>query len=143
MREFIEQFRYRCHLWWRERREDYVGSPGNHLPDYGSPVYDESKYAVLVTESTPRFLIRSLSLYFGAIFIAALFFWLVIAFAPGTAPVVHIVFLLLTCLWTLFNVFATIGLCKARKAHRSKVTKSSNQTMRLTAEPREDQASDS
>jgi hypothetical protein len=120
MRKFFDRFRYRCHLWWRERREDYVGQADTHPLDYESPVAAESEHAVLVTESTPRFLLRSLGLYFGAILIAALVFRLVIAIAPGTAPVVRIVFLALTCLWTLFNVFATAGLCKARKAHRSK-----------------------
>jgi len=123
MREFIERLRFRGHLWWRERREDYVASPGNYLPDYGSPVYDESNCGVLVTESAPRFVIRSLSLYFGVIFIFALLLWLLIAFAPSTARVAGIVLLLLMCLWTLFNVFATVGLCKARKAHRSKAAK--------------------
>ena len=125
MRKFIDRFRYRCQLWWRERREDYIGHPGTHPPDKESPVDAEPEHAVLVTESTPRFLVRSLGLYFAAILIAALFFRLVIAIAPGTASVVRIVFLALTCLWTLFNVFATVGLCKARKTYRSKATKSS------------------
>jgi hypothetical protein len=114
IRGLIEQFRFRCHLWWRERRQDYVAQPGDHPA--GNPTPEDS---ILVTESIPRFLFRSLSVYFGVIVVAALLVWLLVAVAPGIASVARIIFLFLLCLWTLFNVFATVGLYKARKAYRS------------------------
>ncbi len=66
MREIIERFRYRFQLWRREQREDLLGPPGTHLADFfdHTSVYAQPKYAVLLTESTPRAVVRSVDVYF-------------------------------------------------------------------------------
>jgi hypothetical protein len=120
MHELIERFRYRLQLWWRDRREDYIGPPGTHLPDYfDDSIYADPKYAVLVTESAPRAIVRSVSVYFGIIFIAAQLCRLLIVLIPAARYVVSVIFLVFVTLWTLLMIVSSPGLLKARKAHRT------------------------
>jgi hypothetical protein len=142
MHELIERFRYRFQLWWRDRREDYIGPPGTHLPNYfDDSIYSKPKYTVLVTESAPRAIVRSVSVYFSIIFIAAQLCRLLIAVIPATRDVISVIFLIFVTLWTLLMILSSVGLHKARKARRSVGTKSSNQTMQLTADRRGDPVS--
>src|SRR6266403_5408538 len=133
MREIIERFRYRFQLWRREQREDLLGPPGTHLADFfdHTSVYAKPKYAVLLTESTPRAVVRSVGVYFGIIIIAAQICRLVAGFLPSARFGLSIGFLVFVGLWTLGMVLSTVDLYKARKAHRDEATKSSNQSLQL------------
>jgi hypothetical protein len=64
MSELIERFRYRFQLWRRERREDYIGPPGTLPTALESKLSDDPKRKVVLTESTPMFIIRALVSYF-------------------------------------------------------------------------------
>ena len=140
--DVIERFRYRFQLWRREQREDWFGAPGTHLPDFfDTSVYAKPKYAVLLTESTPRAVVRSVGVYFGIIIIAAQICRLVAGFLPSARFGLSIGFLVFVGLWTLGMVLSTVDLHKARKAHRDEATKSSNQSLQLTAGRRDDQVS--
>ena len=135
MRDIIERFRYRFQLWRREQREDLLGPPGTHLPDFfdHTSVYAKPKYAVLLTESTPRAVVRSVGVYFGIIIIAAQICRFVTGFLPSARFVLSMGFLVFVGLWTLGMILSTVDLCKARKAHRDEATKSSNQLLQPTA----------
>jgi|SRR6266403_3067040 len=135
MREIIERFRYRFQLWRREQREDLLGPPGTHLADFfdHTSVYAKPKYAVLLTESTPRAVVRSVDVYFGIIIIAAQICRFVAGFLPSARFVLSVGFLVFVGLWMLGMIFSTVDLCNARKAHPDEATKSSNQLLQPTA----------
>ena len=141
--DVIERFRYRFQLWRREQSEDWLGPPGTHLPDFfdHTSVYAKPKYAVLLTESTPRAVVRSVGVYFGIIIIAAQIFRLVAGLLPSARFVLSIGFLVFVGLWTLGLILSTVSLYKARKAHRDEANKSSNQSLQPTADRRDDQIS--
>lgn len=135
IRDIIERFRYRFELWRRERREDLFGTPRTDPLDASDDAsrYADPKYAVILSESTARFLGRIVFTYFGVVFLAAQICWLVAGLFPFVRLAVGISFLVFTGVWTLASIFSTLGFCKARKAHREEATKSSNRTMEPTA----------
>ena len=120
MHELIERFRYRLELWRHERREDLFGPPVTHPPDDPSDYI--RKYGSVITESTPRFLIRSVAVYFGIIIILAQLARLVDIFIPPARFSVSVALVVLICLWTLMMAISTIDVCKARKSHRDRST---------------------
>ena len=143
MSELIERFRYRFELWRRERRKDLFGPPGTHLSDlddYAPPVSPKLQ-ALRKSESIPRFLIRSVGLYFCIIILLAQFGRLIDHFFPFARFAVFVVFIVLVSVWTFIAVVCTIAEYKTRKRLRAGDTKSSNQSLQLTAGHRDDHPS--
>jgi hypothetical protein len=133
MREVIDRFRYRFLLWHRERREDLFGMPRNdprslrdYTDDRSPSKANDPSYRAVITESTSRFVIRSVGVYFGVIIILAQLSRLVLSLFPSARSAVFIAFLALVGFWTLGTVWSTLDFCKKRKAYREEATKSSN-----------------
>ena len=62
----MERFRYRFELWRREQREGSFWRPSPRSVDLGEPaIWENPKYEILWTESTPSFIMREVSLYVG------------------------------------------------------------------------------
>jgi len=137
MSELIERFQYRFQLWWRERYDDYIGSLGTRLSELReywreSPVYDNPKYEVLLSESTPRFIIREVSLWVVvALILSTLGFW-IDRFVPSARFAVGVTFIVLIGLSTVLSLLMAMDLAKRRKRYRTKPPKSSNRSMELT-----------
>jgi hypothetical protein len=142
IRDAIDRFRYRFHLWWKEQREDLSWRRGPEIADLGEPaVWENPKYDILWTESTPSFIVREVSLYVGIILILSnIGFW-IDRFFPSARHVVGIVFLWLVGTWTVLSVLMVMDMVKKRKAYGAKNTKSSNQSLQLTAARRDNQVS--
>src|ERR1700687_3646390 len=117
MRELIERFRYRFHLWRRDRREDLFGPPGTHLPDLDdyAPPASPALQALRKSESIPRFLVRSIGLYFCIIVLLSQFGRLIDHFFPVARFTVFVAFIVLVCVWTFIAVVGTIAEYKTRK----------------------------
>ena len=140
MREVIDRFRYRFQLWHRERREDLFGMPRSdprslrEYTDERSPSKaNDPSYRAVITESSSRFVIRSVGVYFGVIIILAQLGLLVLGRFPSARSAMLIVFLVLVGFWTLGMILGTLDFCKKRKAYREEATRSSNQTLQPTA----------
>jgi hypothetical protein len=140
MREVIDRFRYRFLLWHRERREDLFGMPRSdprslrEYTDERSPSKaNDPSYRAVITESTSRFVIRSVGVYFGIIIILTQLGRLVLGRFPSARSAVFIAFLALVGFWTLGMILATLDFCKKRKAYREEAARSSNQTLQPTA----------
>ena len=133
MRDVIERFHYRFELWLRERSEDSFWRPGPRAADLGEPaVWENPKYEILWTESTPGFIVREVSLYVAIILIISNIGFLIDRFFPSTRHAVGVAFLWLVGLWTLLSVLMAIDMVKKRKAYRLKSPKSSNQSLQPT-----------
>jgi hypothetical protein len=143
IQDVIERFRYRFELWRRERQEDLLGLPRNDprsLRQYRAErsarhrwfKQDDPKYQVILIESTPRFVIRIVGVYFAIIFIAAQLFRLIGGFIPGVRFGVGISLVVFIGLWTLLSISTTIDFCRRRKAQREATT-SSNKSLQPTA----------
>ncbi len=140
MRDVIDRFRYRFQFWHRERREDLFGMPRSdsrtlreytdeHSPDKAN----DPSYRAVIVESTPRFVIRSVGVYFGVIIILAQLSRMVLGYFPTARSAVSIVFLVLVGFWTLAMILGTLDFCRRRKAYRLEATPSSNQPLQPTA----------
>jgi hypothetical protein len=136
MSDVIERFRYRFRLWRRGRREGSFWRPSTGPEALAR--WEDPKYRRLVTESTPRFLVRVFAVYFGILIIAAQICRFVAGLVPSIRSDLLVIFIVFSCLWTLFDIFSTIDLCIARKAHRKGASKSSNQSLEPTAGRRDD-----
>jgi hypothetical protein len=120
MSELIERFRYRFELWHREQREGAFGAPsGDSTSERDDAArYGDPKFAVILTESTSRFVVRFVGVYFGGIFIAAQIFRLIAHNVPSAGAGIRIAFLVIAAIWTLGSVSSAVSLSLARKAHR-------------------------
>ena len=143
IQDVIERFRYRFELWRRERQEDLLGLPRNdprslrqYRAERSAPhrwfKQGDPKYQVILTESTPRFVIRIVGVYFAIIFIAAQLFRLIGGFIPEVRFGVGISLVVFIGLWTLLSISTTIDFCRRRKAQREATT-SSNKSLQPTA----------
>jgi hypothetical protein len=142
MNEVIERFRYRLQLWWRDQREDLSWLPGPHQAGlHDSSKGNDPKYEVVIAESTPRFIIRGVGVYFGVIIIFSGIGRLIDTFVPAARFVVFVAFVAFVCLWTLMMIGGTVDLVRARKARRTNDSKSSNQSLQLTADRPDDPVS--
>ena len=128
MSEIIERFRYRFQLWRRERHEDSMWSgkrpelsPGPR--DRQAP--DDSwrsiapKNRVILMGSTPRFIVRTLVIYFAILLIVVASCLLLGTFVPPLRYVCLIASIVLGTIWTLMNVLGTTHILKQRKEYRS------------------------
>jgi hypothetical protein len=142
IRDVIDRFRYRFHLWWKEQREDLSWRRGPEISDLRDPaVWENPKYEILWTESTPSFIIREASLYVAIILLLSNIGFLIDRFFPSARHAVGVAFLSLVSLWTVLSVLMVIDMVKKRKAYRVKNAKSSNQSLQLTAARRDNQVS--
>jgi hypothetical protein len=134
IRSVVERFRYRFELWRREQREASFWRPGPRPVDLGEPkVWQDPKYEILWTESTPSFIVREVGLYVGIILILANIGFLIDRIFPSARHAVSIAFLWLLGVWTFLSLLMAIDMVKKRKAYRLKPWKSSNQPLQPTA----------
>src|SRR4051794_3513908 len=111
MRGILERFRYRFQLWRRDQREDWVGAPDTHLPNFREYrddatarhkiKWEEPKYQAMLTESTPNFIVREVSVYFGVVIILSGIARLIDKFIPAAHGAVAVAFLGLVSMWTV------------------------------------------
>src|ERR1700686_949997 len=109
LQDLIERFQYRFQLWWRGQREDSMG--GGTWPDLsGEPLVDkpedswrsgDPKHHVILTDSTPRFVLRMLVPYLAVLVILVVGFHLLGIFVPVLAYACSITAIVLAILWTL------------------------------------------
>ena len=135
MRDIIERFSYRFDLWRRQRRDaSFWHGPSAEPPDRLSFFLDHPKRAELLTESTLKSLGRLAGAYFGIIVLASQICLVIVIFIPSARFFLGVIFLLFTALWTVVMTFSEIDLRETRKLYRQQqATKSSNQSMQLTA----------
>ena len=138
MRELLERFRYRFELWRREQRDDWIGPPGTHPPDYRAywreysrrfrreesatarpKIWDDPKFRVMLTESTLNFVVREAGVYFVILALLTAVGSLIDRIFPAAYSVVSAVFIVLVCIWTLLDIVSVIEIAKRRKAYRS------------------------
>jgi hypothetical protein len=112
MRDVIERFRYRFQLWHRERREDLFGMPRSdprslrEYTDERSPdKANDPSYRAVIVESTPRFVIRSVGVYFGVVIILGQLCRVALGYFPSAYFALSIVFLVFVALWDTRNGF--------------------------------------
>jgi hypothetical protein len=134
IQDTIERFRYRFELWRLQRREGSFWRSDPRPADLGEPaLWEDPKYEMLWTESTPRFIIREATLYVGILLLISNVAFLIARFFPSARHAVGVTFLWVIGLWTFLSTLMTIDTLKKRKAYRIKCAKSSNQAMQLTA----------
>jgi hypothetical protein len=144
MHDVIERFRYRFELWRRERREDSMW--GGKWPELSpeprdriSYYLDDPKRAELLIESTLKSIGRFAGAYFGIIVLASQICLVISRFIPSARFALGVIFLVFTALWTLVMIVSEIDLRKVRNHYRQQqATESSNQSMQLTADRRDD-----
>jgi hypothetical protein len=127
IRDIIERFRYRFQLWRRQVRDDYIGPPGTRTPSvrerYGLPGpttnWEDPKFKVMLTESTPNFIVREVGVYFLMIALLTSIGSILDRLLSGGQSIVSVVFLVLVALWTLLSISFTVDVIKRRRAYRS------------------------
>ena len=122
MRELIDRLRYRFVLWRRERREDLFGTPGGDAYEEARDTshYHDPRNAAIITESTPRFVVRFAIVFFGGIAILAVIDCLVAVLWPPARHVADIMVVVFVAIWSIGTGFTMLDMCKARRLHRSK-----------------------
>jgi hypothetical protein len=139
MSDLIERFRYRLQLWHRERREDLFGMPrsdprsmrewdAERSPDKSN----DPNYGAVITESTSRFVLRSVGVYFCVIIILAQLCRIALSYFPSARSIIPIAFFVLVAFWTFGMILGTLDFCGRRKAFRQEATRSSNQSLQPT-----------
>jgi hypothetical protein len=117
IRDVIDRFRYRFHLWWKEQREDLSWRRGPEIADLREPAaWENPKYEILWTESTPSFIIREASLYVAIILLLSNIGFLIDRFFPSARHAVGVAFLSLVGLWTLLSVLMVIDMVKKKES---------------------------
>ena|SRR6476646_4066248 len=130
--DVMERFRYRFELWRREQREGSFWRPSPRSVDLGEPaIWENPKYEILWTESTPSFIMREVSLYVGILLLFSTVGVLIDRFFPSARYAVRVAFLWLVGLWTFLSVRMAVDVAKKRKAFRARNAKSSNQSLEL------------
>jgi len=77
------------------------------------------KHRVILTDSTRRFIVRTLVTYLAILLIVVAICLLLGTFVPPLRYVCLIAAIVLGILWTLINVLGTTQVCKQRKEYRS------------------------
>jgi uncharacterized membrane protein YbhN (UPF0104 family) len=104
--------------------------------------FSDPKRAALMTESTFVSIGRAGAAYFGTIALFAYVCFLIASFVPFLRFALGVVFVAFVGLWTLLAVLFEIDLRKARRQYRQReASKSSNQSLQLTADRPDDQPS--
>ena len=122
MRELIDRLRYRFVLWRRERREDLFGAPGGDPYEEARDTshYHDPRNVAIITESTPRFVVRFAIVLFGGIAILAVIDCLVAVLWPPARHAADIIVVVLVAVWTIGIGFTMLDMCKARRMQRNK-----------------------
>ena len=125
LQDVIERFRYRFELWRREQDADWKGPTGERLPAYSQEKPEDSWQSVprekrlILTDSTPRFVVRTLVPYLAILVILVLGCRLLGTFVPVLAYACSIAAIILAILWTLTTALGTTHICKQRREYRS------------------------
>jgi len=125
MRELIDRLRYRFVLWRRERREDLFGTPGGDVYEEARDTshYHDPRNAAIITESTPRFVVRFAIVFSGGIAILAVIDCLVAVLWPSARHVADIIVVVFVAIWSIGIGFTALDMCKARRMHRNGASK--------------------
>ncbi len=122
MRDVIDRFRYRFQLWRRERRDEFSGitriaplDENDSLSRFAHP-----RYATILAESTPRFVVRVLGVYFCFVIILAQMFRIIMRFLPAGRFALGVTFLVLVIFLTPVMLLGVFDLCEARRTHRAR-----------------------
>jgi threonine/homoserine/homoserine lactone efflux protein len=129
MSEPSERLRYRFQLWWREQRDDLVDGPDEYADEYAAAAasarrkaasarWNDPKLRAVVTESTPKFIVRGIGLYFSGIIILLVLSQFIDRLIPAARSAVFVTFIVFACLWTLFMLSGAIDLVRARRRYR-------------------------
>jgi hypothetical protein len=126
LEDVIERFRYRFQLWRREHREDSMW--GGTWPEFSPQSHVEApesswrsvapKDRVVLTVSTPRFVLRMLVPYLAVLVILVAGFHLLGTFVPFLHFVSRIASIVLATLWTLTIGLGSMRICAQRKQYR-------------------------
>jgi hypothetical protein len=125
LQDVIERFRYRSELWRRDQGADWKGPTGERLPASSEEKPEDSwqsvppEKRVILTDSTPRFVVRTLVPYFAILVILVLGCRLLGTFVPVLAYACSIAAIILAILWTLTTALGTTHICKQRREYRS------------------------
>jgi len=94
---------------------------------------NDPTYKAVIIESTPRFVIRSVGVYFGVIIILAQLCRVVLGYFPSARFAVSIVFIVLAGFWTVGMILGTLDFCRRRKTYQDEASKTSNPLCRLSS----------
>ena len=123
LQDVIERFRYRFELWRRERRAEWSGekpvpiSDGERREDSWQSIPPQKR--VILTDPTPRFVLRTLVPYLAILVIFVLGCRLLGTFVPVLAYACSVAAIILAILWTLTTALGTAHICKQRREYRS------------------------
>ena len=125
LQDVIERFRYRFELWRRERRADWRGATEKPVPISDEERPENSwqsvppEKRVILTDPTPRFVVRTLVPYLAILVILVLGCRLLGSLVPVLAYACSITAIILAVLWTLTTALGTTHICKQRREYRS------------------------
>ena len=125
LEDVIERFRYRFELWRREQGADWKGPTAERVSASSEENPEDSwqsvppEKRVILTDSTPRFVVRTLVPYLAVLVIVVLGCRLLGTFVPVLAYACSIAAIILAILWTLTIALGTTHLCKQRREYRS------------------------
>ncbi|SRR6266478_3117619 len=125
LQDVIERFRYRFELWRRQQGADWKRPTGERVAASSEEKAEDSWQSVppdkrvILTDSTPRFLVRTLVPYLAILVILVLSCRLLGIFVPVLAYACSIAAIILAILWTLTIALGTTRICKQRREYRS------------------------
>ena len=125
LQDLIERFRYRFALWRREQGADRKGPTGERVLASSEEKPEDSWQAitpekrVILTDSTSRFVVRTLGPYLAILVILVLGCRLLGTFVPPLNSACSITAITLAILWTLTSLLGTTHICKQRREYRS------------------------
>jgi hypothetical protein len=113
LQDVIERFRYRFELWRREQGADWKRPTGERVSASSEEKPEDSwqsippEKRVILTDSTSRFVVRTLVPYLAILVILVLGCRLLGTFVPLLAYACSIAAIILAILWTLTSVLGT------------------------------------
>ena len=125
LQDVIERFRYRFELWRREQGADWKAPTGERVSASSEEKPEDSwqsvppEKRVILTDSTSRFVVRTLVPYLAILVIIVFGCRLLGTFVPVLAYPCSIAAIILAILWTLTIALGTTRICKQRKGYRS------------------------
>jgi hypothetical protein len=125
LQDMIERFSYRFELWRRERRTKWSGAREKPVPISDEELREDSwqsippQKRIILTDPTPRFVLRTLVPYLAIPVILVLGCRLLGTFVPVSAYACSIAAIVLAILWTLTTALGTMHICKQRREYRS------------------------
>ena len=125
LQDVVERFRYRFELWRREQGADWKGPTGESVSTFSEEKPEDSwqsippEKRVILTDSTSRFVVRTLVPYLAILVMLILGCRLLGTFVPILRYACSIAAIILGTLWTLTSVLGTTHVCKQRREYRS------------------------